>query len=197
VYTYEGFFMYNTMFKIYYLLSSVLLLVLVYGVFRHTRDGSVNTFPIFGYLVFAHLLTWGSCSIANLSDVDKEFFWRFSIFLEMFAIIPQLCLIQKQGTISPVMTYYVAMLGSYRALYIVNWICRYNEEHFWEPIAFCCGCVQTLIYVYFFVYIHPRLNKTSACPATKAVHEVITTEDTKESLIRKLNNDLPLIHNIV
>ena len=187
----EGLFVYNTIFKVYYLASHYLLLALIYGVFRNTRDRTVNTFPIFGYLIFAHLLTWGLCSATNLSYLDKEFFWRYSIFLEIFAIIPQLSLIHKQGTISQAMTYYVTMLGTYRALYIANWIRRYHDEQFWEPIAFFCGGVQTIIYLYFFVVIYPQLNKT------KVATEVINSEETKEDLIRKMNNDVPLIHNIV
>lgn len=186
-----GLLIYNTIFKIYYLFSTYLLLVLIYGVFRRTRDRAVETFPIFGFLIFAHLLTWMSCSMSQVRTVDKEFFWRFSIFLEVFAIIPQLTLIYKQSTISQAMTYYVTFMGSYRALYIANWIQRYNEDHFLDPIASFCGCMQTLVYLYFFVQIYPQLNKTDARRTTKPA------EESKEDLIRKLNGEMPLIHNVI
>src|SRR5690349_19061436 len=39
--------MYNTIFKIYYLLSNYFILFLIYDIFRKTRDKSHDTFPIF------------------------------------------------------------------------------------------------------------------------------------------------------
>jgi hypothetical protein len=47
-------------------------------------------------------------------------------------------------------SYYLITLGSYRALYILNWIVRYfTENHYWDPIAEIFGVVQTLLYIDF------------------------------------------------
>lgn len=47
-------------------------------------------------------------------------------------------------------SYYLLCLGSYRAFYILNWLVRgFGEEHFWDPIAFVFGIVQTAFYVDF------------------------------------------------
>ncbi len=182
--------MYNSIFKIYYLLSSCLLLFLIYGLFRTTRDKLHETFPIFGYFIGAHLLTWVTSYITEESNIDMEYVWRFSIYLEIFAIIPQLILIYKQGFIDKIMTCYLMMLGSYRAFYILNWIDRYQNEQFFEPIGFFSGCIQTIIYLHFFVHIYPRMNKSQPVEITKVVN-------VKENTNQKTENIIPLIHNVV
>jgi len=48
-------------------------------------------------------------------------------------------------------SYYLVLLGSYRALYILNWIVRYadpQERHF-DPIAVIFGIIQTALYADF------------------------------------------------
>jgi ER lumen protein retaining receptor len=185
---------YNNIFKIYYLLSNFFLLFLIYGLFRKTRDKLHETFPIFGYFIIAHILTWGTCYFTGHKEVDKELFWRFSIYLEMFAIIPQLSLIYKQGIISKTMTYYLMMLGSYRAFYILNWIYRYNTEHFLEPIGFFGGCIQTIIYLHFFVHIYPRLNNGNKYQVANVTKDFIKIIDMKEDINQTTKHDIPLIH---
>lgn len=47
-------------------------------------------------------------------------------------------------------SYYLVALGSYRALYILNWLVRgFGPEHYWDPIADIFGVVQTLLYLDF------------------------------------------------
>ncbi len=48
--------------------------------------------------------------------------WAFSIYLEAVAILPQLIVLQKEQVVESLTGHYVACLGSYRALYIINWI---------------------------------------------------------------------------
>nr|KAJ0228150.1 hypothetical protein LSAT_V11C100044030 [Lactuca sativa] len=57
--------------------------------------------------------------------------WAFSIYLEAVAILPQLVLLQRSGNVDNLTGQYVFFLGAYRALYILNWICRYlTQPHF-------------------------------------------------------------------
>jgi hypothetical protein len=47
-------------------------------------------------------------------------------------------------------SYYLITLGSYRALYILNWLVRgFGPEHYWDPISDIFGVVQTLLYLDF------------------------------------------------
>lgn len=50
--------------------------------------------------------------------------WTFSIYLESVAIMPQLFMLSRTGNAETITAHYLFALGSYRALYIVNWIFR-------------------------------------------------------------------------
>lgn len=47
--------------------------------------------------------------------------------------------------------YYLIALGSYRGLYILNWIYRYYNENYYDLIAVVAGIVQTVIFGIVFV----------------------------------------------
>ena len=80
--------------------------------------------------------------------------WTFSIYLESVAILPQLFLISKTGEAESITSHYLFALGSYRGLYILNWIYRYYFEGFFDLIAIIAGCVQTVLYCdFFYLYI--------------------------------------------
>jgi len=83
-----------------------------------------------------------------------QILWTFSIYLEAVAILPQLFMISKTGHAETITSHYLFALGSYRALYILNWIYRYNSEGFLDLIAVIAGCVQTILYCdFFYLYI--------------------------------------------
>ncbi|KAJ7927142.1 ER lumen protein retaining receptor-domain-containing protein, partial [Mycena leptocephala] len=54
----------------------------------------------------------------------NEILWSFSIFLESVAILPQLFMLQRTGEAETINTHYLAALGAYGALYILNWMYR-------------------------------------------------------------------------
>ena len=69
-----------------------------------------------------------------------EVLWTFSIYLESVAILPQLFMVSKTGEAESITSHYLFALGSYRALYIVNWIYRYYAESkfpTWTPFKIC------------------------------------------------------------
>lgn len=68
--------------------------------------------------------------------------------------MPQLYMITKTGEAETITSHYLFALGSYRGLYIVNWIFRYYTEGFYDLIAVVAGCVQTALYCdFFYLYI--------------------------------------------
>ena len=68
--------------------------------------------------------------------------------------MPQLYMISKTGEAETITSHYLFALGSYRALYIVNWVYRYYTEGFYDLIAIVAGCVQTALYCdFFYLYI--------------------------------------------
>jgi len=63
-------------------------------------------------------------------------------------------MISKTGEAETITSHYLFALGSYRALYILNWIYRYYSEGFLDLIAVVAGCVQTVLYCdFFYLYI--------------------------------------------
>ena len=188
--------LYLLVFKLYFLLSTGLVLYLIYGKFSKTCDTSNDTYPIHYIFVCAALLTWGTYDARSVLTIDKELFWRFSITLEIFAIVPQLSLIKKQGQMDKTMAYYLMTHGSYRAMYIVSWLYRYQTEQFWEPIAFICGCAQTMIYLHFFVRIYPQLTTEQQDEHPKPVQEITTIDFTNIDLNEKEKNNPSVIYTI-
>ena len=76
--------------------------------------------------------------------------WTFSEILESVCVLPQLLLLRQTSVPTVIDSFYLVTLGSYRALYIFNWIVRYfGKEHHFEPISTIFGVVQTAFYVDF------------------------------------------------
>lgn len=92
-------------------------------------------------------LLWPLLSLAQI-------LWTFSIYLESVAILPQLFMISKTGEAETITTHYLFFLGLYRALYLANWIRRYQTENFYDQIAVVSGVVQTIFYCdFFYLYV--------------------------------------------
>ena len=80
-----------------------------------------------------------------------EVTWTFSIILESVCVIPQLLLLRQTTVPTVIDSGYILTLGSYRALYILNWILRFAHKKEstpdWRAVMF--GIVQTAFYVDF------------------------------------------------
>jgi ER lumen protein retaining receptor len=77
--------------------------------------------------------------------------WTFSIILESVCVLPQLLLL-RQTTVPTVFdSYYLILLGSYRALYLVGWVWRAADptDHHFDPVSVVFGAIQTALYVDF------------------------------------------------
>lgn len=66
--------------------------------------------------------TFQSCLMICCDFVMFQVLWTFSIYLESVAILPQLFLVSKTGEAESITSHYLFALGSYRALYILNWV---------------------------------------------------------------------------
>lgn len=123
---------------------------------------------------FPFLLLIGPCAVLgvliNQNHSDPfEWLWAFSIYLEAVAIIPQLFMLQKIGQCENLTSHYVALLGLYRVLYIVNWIYRYTHEyHYSDIIVWVAGVVQTALYFDFFMSYY-NSKKTAGVNASVAI----------------------------
>jgi len=141
---------YNTVMKIFFIISSYGTLYLMFVKFKATYDRNHDTFRI-EFLVLPCLVL---ALIVNHEFSVMEILWTFSIYLESVAILPQLFMLSKTGEAETITSHYLFALGVYRGLYILNWIYRYYVEAFFDPIATVAGVVQTILYAdFFYLYV--------------------------------------------
>lgn len=146
---------YNTIFKLLFLGTSGYTIYLMTTAYKPTHDPNLDTFRV-------QYLLGGSAVLAIILPykyTPYEIIWAFSIWLESVAILPQLFLLQRTGEAETITTHYLFALGSYRALYIPNWIYRYFIENHWEPISVVAGIVQTVLYSDFFWIYYTKVMK--------------------------------------
>lgn len=158
--------MYNTVMKVIFLATSlsVVYMMRYHKVVKATYDREQDTFR---YL-FIILPCAVMALMIHMDLTPFELLWTFSIYLEAVAILPQLVLLQRTQNIDNLTGNYVFLLGTYRGLYILNWIYRYmTEPGYRQWLVWISGVVQTVIYMDFFYYYITswRENKKLALPA--------------------------------
>ncbi|EHL02290.1 putative ER lumen protein retaining receptor C28H8.4 [Glarea lozoyensis 74030] len=87
-----------------------------------------------------------------------QILWVFSIILESVCVLPQLLLLRQTTVPTVIDSFYLITLGSYRGLYILNWIMREISPHgrYPEPIPIIFGIIQTAFYIDFFWVYYSR-----------------------------------------
>lgn len=141
---------YNTFMKIIFIGASVATVFLMFAKFRATYDRNHDSFRIEFLLIPTVILAL----LINHEFTLLEVLWTFSIYLESVAILPQLFLVSKTGEAESITSHYLFALGSYRALYLINWIWRYIMESHYDLIAIFAGVIQTILYCdFFYLYI--------------------------------------------
>ncbi|KYN27202.1 PREDICTED: ER lumen protein-retaining receptor [Trachymyrmex cornetzi] len=141
---------YNTFMKIVFIAASLATVFLMYIKFKATYDHNHDTFRIEFLILPAFILAL----LINHELSFVEVLWTFSIYLESVAILPQLFLVSKTGEAESITSHYLFALGSYRGLYLFNWVYRYYAEDHYDLIAIVAGLVQTVLYCdFFYLYI--------------------------------------------
>ncbi|KAL4808919.1 ER lumen protein retaining receptor-domain-containing protein [Aspergillus unguis] len=144
---------YLVLFKLFYFASSFYTIFLMMKAFPRTREkerawkmalGSVGISLVLAPIVLPLL---GKES--NLPWLEN-LLWTFSIILESVCVLPQLLLLRQTTVPTVINSYYLLMLGSYRAFYILNWFVRaVGAEHHVDLISIIFGIIQTAFYVDF------------------------------------------------
>lgn len=142
--------LYNTVMKVIYISCALATCYLMFVKFKATYDGNHDSMRAEFLIVPAA----GLACLINHDFQPLEILWTFSIYLEAVAILPQLFMISKTGEAESITSHYLFAQGSYRALYIANWIYRYHYENHVDSIAIVAGVVQTVLYCdFFYLYI--------------------------------------------
>ncbi|RMJ24706.1 Protein-ER retention receptor [Aspergillus sp. HF37] len=142
---------YNPFFKIFYILSSFYIILLMMKMYPRTRERerawNLALISVGGSLVLAPFVLINN---SYLYHWFTEICWGFSIVLESVCVLPQLLLLRQTTVPTVIDSYYLLTLGSYRAFYILNWLVRgFGEEKFWDPFADVFGIIQTAFYIDF------------------------------------------------
>ena len=122
---FEFYSVYNTIFKIVYLLFSIGIVVMMrfvkpYSTTYQADTKEQDTFSRFLLIVpcFILALVFNYERELNFSrPVVQEILWTFSIYLEAVAIFPQLMVLQRTGKVENLTANYVFVLGSYRGTF--------------------------------------------------------------------------------
>uniref|UniRef100_A0A1I7ZUY7 ER lumen protein-retaining receptor n=1 Tax=Steinernema glaseri TaxID=37863 RepID=A0A1I7ZUY7_9BILA len=141
---------YNSVMKVFFIVSSLATIYFMFIKFRPTYQRDQDTFRIEILVIPAALLAL----LINNQFTPMEVLWTFSIYLEAVAILPQLFMLQRTGEAETITAHYLFALGSYRALYLLNWVYRYYMEEFFDPFAVVAGVIQTVLYAdFFYIYV--------------------------------------------
>lgn len=125
--------------KIVFIGASLATIYLIYAKFKATYDRNHDSFRIefllLPCLVLALLINhdftvmevsagpiFKHGRLVTLLNTYFQVLWTFSIYLESVAILPQLFLVSKTGEAESITSHYLFALGSYRALYLLNWV---------------------------------------------------------------------------
>ncbi|KAJ3227062.1 endoplasmic reticulum retention protein [Clydaea vesicula] len=96
--------------------------------------------------------------------------WSFSVILESVAIIPQMSLLVAKKKLIQLETdaikdenilivKYIAALGIYKGLYVINWLFRYFFQGRISWIQFFGGILQVLVVIAFLGRYYRRIKK--------------------------------------
>jgi hypothetical protein len=141
----------NYFFKVFYLLSSFYTIAIMRFVYPRTREREVAW--KLSALILAACLFLSPFVMLIFDDwwSFREYLWVFSQVLESVCVLPQLLLL-RQTTIPTVITsFYIVFLGSYRGLYLLNWILKELDTNMKKPnpISIIFGVIQTALYLDF------------------------------------------------
>ncbi|KAL2843522.1 ER lumen protein retaining receptor-domain-containing protein [Aspergillus pseudoustus] len=143
---------YNVAFKLFYIISSFYTLFLMMKVFPRTREKERAWKMALGSIAVSLILS--PIVIPIFDKFTKLWFldllWAFSIILESVCVLPQLLLLRQTTVPTVINSYYLLMLGSYRAFYIINWFVKaVNPDKRVDWISIIFGVIQTAFYVDF------------------------------------------------
>lgn len=140
--------LYNWAFKIYYLAITGYTIYLIAFRYSHSYEAALDKMPILYLVIPSYLLGVLMARPWSLFEA----FWTGSLILEAIAMTPQFLMLYLSRNIENFTADYVATLGGYRFLYILNWCYRTIRGTHISLITWVTGIVQTVLYGEFFYY---------------------------------------------
>ncbi|KAK0391728.1 hypothetical protein NLU13_1227 [Sarocladium strictum] len=151
-------YVWNLVFKIFYLLSSFYILGIMQWLYPRSREREIawklGAIVLGGSLILSPFVMM----IFERSWGFMRWLWVFSEILESVCVLPQLLLLRQTTVPTVIDSFYLLALGSYRALYCVNWFVRGldPDDHGIDTVSVIFGIVQTALYLDFFWVYYTR-----------------------------------------
>ncbi|RYP20414.1 hypothetical protein DL765_002790 [Monosporascus sp. GIB2] len=125
----------NVFFKVFYILSSIYIIVIMRWMFPRTREREIAW--KLGAATFGGSLLIAPFVMIIFEDLWNLFTWAwdFSVILESVCVLLQLLLLRQTTVPTVIDSFYLLTLGAYRALYILNWIWRAADANDRPPNA--------------------------------------------------------------
>ena len=153
---------YNTIAKLAYIVSTAGIVVTIKhlepwkGLYNFEQDSFPHwkwcAAPCFALASLSCLVRY---EVTDGHFSVMELLWRFSIYLESVAILPQLVVLRRYGLVEKLTGRFLLLLGTYRFWYILNWWYRYSTESYYRHHyeVYICGFVQVGLFAdYFYQY---------------------------------------------
>ena len=157
---------YNTIFKILFLSATASLIYLIK--FKRPYclgyDAKCDNFNHYLFIYPGVLLITVLFHVTSKTTYYHfEYFWSFSIWLEAFAIVPQLWILYRKREVEVITGSYMACLGCYKIFYVLSWIYQIlnNKRMVW--IKFIAGIIQIGIYFdyLYYYFVSAKVNSGS------------------------------------
>ncbi|KAI1633185.1 ER lumen protein retaining receptor 2 [Biscogniauxia mediterranea] len=150
----------NLFFKLFYIISSIYIIAIMRWRYPRTREREIS-WKLGAAVLGGSLLLSPFAMLIFESKSSWSFFqwiWDFSEILESVCVLPQLLLLRQTTVPTVIDSFYLLALGSYRALYCLNWIWRGADPNDRPPntVSVIFGIVQTALYVDFFWIYYTR-----------------------------------------
>ena len=148
--------MYNVIFKIFYILSEIVIIILIKFVYKRTYEVRQDNFRI----IFIYLICLPLAFFTAPRRTSFILCHSYSLWLEAFAIVPQFLLIVRSRKVDVMGKDYVFLLSIYRLFYVINWIYKAVTETGSTPTnVWITGIIQTIIYADF-IYEYIKMKVT-------------------------------------
>ncbi|KAJ9149711.1 ER lumen protein-retaining receptor [Coniochaeta hoffmannii] len=145
--------LWNYFFKVFYILSTFYTIFIMRWAYPRTREREI-AWKMGAAVVAGSLLL--SPFVMLIFEPKRYWSFRiwlltFSIVLESVCVLPQLLLLRQTTVPTVITSFYILFLGSYRGLYILNWIWREldSNDRPPNPISIIFGLIQTALYLDF------------------------------------------------
>ena len=148
--------LYNVLFKFFYISSSLAVVISMKTCIKKDYNYRHDNFQIIYIIIICAIITAFSSSSFHIEDL----LWTFSLWLESFAILPQLFLLQRTQRVDVMTHQYIFLLGLYRLFYLINWIYKWMVNSIsTQWVSWVSGLVQTLLYIDFIYYYIKAIMK--------------------------------------